>query len=434
MNEFSLEVMSEKIYNHKTKEYFKEIVSSYNNENYRSATVMLWSVVIIDLVFKLNDLVDLHSDRAAESILKQIKSKKEKDKKSSAWENSLVKDIEARTQLLSTDDISFLEYLYQQRNLSAHPVLNSNLELHRPNKVTVRSLIVNSIEGVLSKPPFFSKDIVSTIAVDLSESKAYLENDSGKLKFYLESRFLSKMSTNVELEVFKALWKFVFLLENDKTVENRNINFQALSYIYEKNREKALKFIGNEGDYFSDISKKPETISYLIRFLSLNAPVYSKLKKSAHVLVENVVEKNIKDYFKSNFLYSSLTEFQKALIAKIDGDNQLALHESYIKFLYLLSDAPEWKTKVRVLRNTYYGNSASYAQAEERFAKYISSELSRYGKEELIDLISRANSNSQIYDRSYNKHINKNVKLRCDEVLGADFDYTPYIKFKEASQ
>ena len=34
---------SEEIYFKKTREYFKEVVSSYSNENYRSAIVMLYS-------------------------------------------------------------------------------------------------------------------------------------------------------------------------------------------------------------------------------------------------------------------------------------------------------------------------------------------------------------------------------------------------------
>ena len=434
MNEFSLEVMSEKIYNHKTKQYFEEITSSYNNKNYRSATVMLWSVVIIDLVFKLNDLVDLHNDKAAEAILKQIKSKQAKDKKSSAWEQTLVKDIEKRTQLLSSDDISFLEYLYQQRNLSAHPVLNSNLELHRPNKLTVRALIANTIEGILSKPPFFSKDIVSAIAVDLEESKEYLEDNSAKLKHYLESRFLSKMSTKVQLEVFKTFWKFVFVLENDKTKENRKINFQALSYLYQKNSSKSLELIGNESDYFSGISKDENTITYLIKFLSLNSNVYPKLKKSAQILIDDVVENHTSSFFKSNFLHKNLSEFHEKLMDRIKNDDDLVVRSFYLKFLHLLSDAPEWRTKVRMLRNAYYGRSSSFNQAEKRFARIISPELKKYNRDELIDLITIANENSQIYDRSYNKNINKDVKKRCDEVLGEDFDYKDYRNFYRASK
>lgn len=50
MHEYSLEKMAEKIHYGKTKEYFGEVLSSYHNENYRSAVVMLWSVAVCDIV------------------------------------------------------------------------------------------------------------------------------------------------------------------------------------------------------------------------------------------------------------------------------------------------------------------------------------------------------------------------------------------------
>ena len=43
----------EKIYFAKTKEYFQEVMSSYSIGNYRTATVMLYSVAICDLQIKL---------------------------------------------------------------------------------------------------------------------------------------------------------------------------------------------------------------------------------------------------------------------------------------------------------------------------------------------------------------------------------------------
>lgn len=405
MDEFSLESMSEKIYHHKTKEYFGEIVSSYNN-NYRSASVMLWSVAVIDLVFKLQDLVDLHSDKDAKSILKTMKEKQAKDRKNSTWEHELVSEISIRTKLLSSDNISFLEYLYQQRNLSAHPVLDSNLELHKPSQTTVRTLIENTVNGILTKPPFFSKDIVEFIVIDLEASKSYLEDDENKIKHYLESRFFSKMTLTVEMEVFRALWKFVFKLDNDKTKENRKINFQTLSYLYKKNELEALTIIGKEAEYFSDVSKRAKTISYLVRFLSLNTSVYKKLTKSARVLIDDRVDKIESDFYKSNFKYKNLEAFHKSLLDYIENVDDAGMCKSDIKFLYKLSDSPEWKSKIRVLRNAYYGKSGTFVEAESRFEEFIDPVLSKYENDEMIDLISRVNSNGQIYGRSFNKYIN----------------------------
>lgn len=78
MLEFSLENLSEKIHSGKTKDYFQEVLSSYHNGNYRSAVVMLWSVAVWDIVYKLEYLVDLYQDKQAKSILDCI-TKSQKD-------------------------------------------------------------------------------------------------------------------------------------------------------------------------------------------------------------------------------------------------------------------------------------------------------------------------------------------------------------------
>ena len=54
LDEFSFDHASERIFDSRTRAYFEEVKSSYVVGNYRSATVMLWSVVICDLVFKVS--------------------------------------------------------------------------------------------------------------------------------------------------------------------------------------------------------------------------------------------------------------------------------------------------------------------------------------------------------------------------------------------
>ena len=69
MHEFSLDHAAESIYNPKTREYFREVLQSRISANYRSATVMLWTVVVCDLLYKLQELRDLHNDTIATRIL-----------------------------------------------------------------------------------------------------------------------------------------------------------------------------------------------------------------------------------------------------------------------------------------------------------------------------------------------------------------------------
>ncbi|WP_199308538.1 hypothetical protein [Aphanizomenon flos-aquae] len=140
MTEFSLESFSEKIHDGKTKDYFQEVLSSYHNGNYRSAVVMLWSVAVCDIVCKLQYLFDLYQDPVAKSILDELTELQNNDPKSALWEVKLIDETYERTKLLDASEYENLRYLQKQRHLSAHPTLNVDRELHRPNKETVRRL------------------------------------------------------------------------------------------------------------------------------------------------------------------------------------------------------------------------------------------------------------------------------------------------------
>ena len=96
---------SEDIYFAKTKEYFSEVISNYASGNYRSAVVMLYSVAICDLLFKLKELCDMYNDSIEKNILKEIeKCRNANDNKSkSRWEKELVERIYKETELLDLE-------------------------------------------------------------------------------------------------------------------------------------------------------------------------------------------------------------------------------------------------------------------------------------------------------------------------------------------
>ena len=73
--DFSLDTSAEHIHDKRTKELFREVVSSYEHKNYRSAIVMLYTVVICDLIYKMQDLEDIYQDEKAKDILSKIINK-----------------------------------------------------------------------------------------------------------------------------------------------------------------------------------------------------------------------------------------------------------------------------------------------------------------------------------------------------------------------
>src|ERR1022692_3467150 len=100
MTEFAIEQRAEAIVDRRTREHFREVLSSFVSGNHRSAIVMLWTVVVCDLVNKLIDLRDEHSDGTATRILKDVESQQKQNPKSPGWESDLLEAVWKDTQLL----------------------------------------------------------------------------------------------------------------------------------------------------------------------------------------------------------------------------------------------------------------------------------------------------------------------------------------------
>lgn len=93
IDEYSIEARAMRIYDARTSEYFTEVRGGYKAGNFRSAVVMLWSVAVCDLVFKLESLKDLYSDKTADDILREISKMQEAADRSSAWEKKLLGNL-----------------------------------------------------------------------------------------------------------------------------------------------------------------------------------------------------------------------------------------------------------------------------------------------------------------------------------------------------
>lgn len=133
-------IESENIYFPQIRGYFKEIVSSYDNGNYRSAMVMLYSTIVCDLLLKLKELSEVYSDSKAEKILSEINQKRS-EYKGSSWEWDLIKKIHTQTELLSDESFMLIGHIYDLRNFSAHPAINDDYELISPTAEMVVAYI-----------------------------------------------------------------------------------------------------------------------------------------------------------------------------------------------------------------------------------------------------------------------------------------------------
>lgn len=428
MQEFSLEKICEDIHYGKSKVYFKEVLSSYHNQNYRSAVVMLWSVAVCDVVFKLQSLIDLYGDKSAKEVLDEVTRIQVDDPRSSKWEVKLIEDTYKKTNLIDTAELANLQYLQTQRHLSAHPVLNKDRELHSPKKETVRSLMRNTLEELLVKPPFYSQHIFSELLADLDESSEIL-NSRKKTKTYVESRYLQRTTKAVELSLFRSIWKIVFRLDNAECNKNRLLNLYVLEILASRNKAELKNEIEGEQDYYSNVSPTGTPLAYLVYFLSEYSELYPLFNEDAHLKITHCIENDDIGKTVGWFIKPSLDEHAKDIEKWISGDEPPSFTPDQFDALLKLSDSEEWQSRFCKIVSLYYGKSGSYDQADSRYQESVPNFIKIFDRESLIYLADKIEGNSQCHDRNKARHDYVCIKNQIDEKFGDDFEYENYPWF-----
>ncbi len=427
MKDYSIEYSSQKIISEKTKDYFKEVSSSYYNMNYRAAVVTLYSVVIIDIIEKLEVLDEIYSDSAANKILDEIKITQDANPFVSDWEKELIEKVKTRTSLFDNVDIAHINALRNDRHLCAHPVINKENKLYTPNKETVASHIRNMMESLFLKPPVLSKKILSTILIDIAGKKDLLIDDIS-LEKYIESKYLKNLTPTTEVSIFRELWKFVFRLSNPETKENRLINYRFLFFLYKRNLDSCIKKISSEQDYFSNILDSSNTVNFLILFLADNPFLYSVLRTDVHLVIEKQIAKDINAktiaWFINDNYIKHLNEFKNNIISRFNNsypnDPNLNAYEIILKIGHTKGHINEiidfliWR----------YSYSKTYNDADKVFF-ILSPYLKYFDSEKLDKLCLECESNSQVCERKQSTDDHRELKNVIESKVES-FDFTKY--------
>ena len=421
---------SEKIYFTKTKEYFQEVISSYSNGNYRSAVVMLYSICICDLLYKLQELKDIYNDSTAINILQTIEATRTTADDKTKWENDLIEAIRKKTELLDMQSYTNLLHLKDYRNLSAHPALNNNYELIAPTKEITIAYIINAINDIFSRPPIFIKSVFGLLTDDLDQKKSYLLQDKTKLASFLENKYFSKMSLSMKTKIFKTLWKFCFCKKNDsKAIENIEINREAL-IILSNDLKSSIPELMQSFDEACVVSDHDDLKKSLILYLSVFPDLYKSLPSDTKDSMDSFicVYSSIRYicWFLSANIPSHLTSLLKKGLPTIPWEYKDYFEESVIEKGHL-SDLIEFYID-------YYGESPHFEDADSRFSQGIHPYLHRFSREQFIRIIKVSNENSQIYNRRRSVIANNEIIKVAKIKLPSDFDFTKYEHFEFESE
>jgi hypothetical protein len=440
--ELSLDGYIEKIYSPKTKEYFWEVHSSYVNNNLRSAIVMLWTVVVCDILSKLEALRDLYHDSKAEKILVTIQSMQQANPTSPAWEDKLLDEINEKTNLFELSEYQNLKHLHEQRHLCAHPIIEKDEELYSPSRSEVKTHILNAIDGLLSKPPILTNKVFDKFTEDIEENSGILINDSD-LERFLYHRFLKSLPINTLDDFFKKLWSFIFFKDEERYNKNRKINYRVLAIIYKKDISHYQKVIQDDKSYYSNLivkdTAKPlevilssedseidERTLFLLEFLSTFPTVYKLLTIDAQTLIGSFCEKYTNLYALAWYLNDSIKEHANYVLAKIKK-NIFIQTDTYTKMASVLIDN-NCKSILYDIGIFLYVNSRSFNTADIRFAAMIKPYIDDFGKSQLYDLLDGIIINNQTYGRSRANSDHLIVRETIIKKFG-DYDHDKYLMF-----
>jgi len=416
--------LKEKIYFPKTREYFIEVEKSFYDGNYRSATVMLYSVIIADILYKLEELRDIYQDGVAKDILKNINRERAENKSNSEWEMLLLKEVKGRTEII--EDITFvnLEYLKKLRNFSAHPAFDKNNELIAPTRETIAGLIEEMLKQILVRPPIFASKITDLISSDIAEKKWIFLEDEEEFNTYLNNKYLNRTEIKMKMQIFKAFWKFVLKLDNDDCNTNRDINFEFLKIIIKNNKLACIEEISKENQYYNQISNNVDINEYLVKLMYDFPEIYELLESSTKTTLDLAFREksylNIIAYYR----YTSVDEFLINL-----KSNQL----TRFKYIKMLESYIFEQKKNNVLYDKYIEllkGSSSFDESDRLFSYTIERNVERFSKEQVIALIQAINENAQLYNRNRAYRDNNIIIEKCANVLEITFDYKQYENFK----
>lgn len=414
-------VNAENIYFPQIKGYFREIVSSYDNGNYRSAMVMLYSTIVCDLLLKLKELSDVYADAKAEKMLEEI-NKQRQQANNSQWEWNLIKKVWQETELLNDESYAMLEHIYGLRNFSAHPAMNEDYELISPTPEMTVAYIKKALDDILVKPSVFAQNIVDRMSNDIASKRDIYRGEFESFRTFLNKVYLQRMSAKMLNQVFRAFWKFTFIkAEGDVFEENRYINRNALRAMLTYNCESICKYIKENNQYFV-IAQDPICLQQACILLAFCPQIYSCLEDTTKYQLETFHD-NKADLIKW-FIVGDLEQHVAIYQNRSDNFPQglLQLFEQICK----TQGMPQMFTKLLI---KHYFRSSSYASARNRFDNVIEPYLDLFSATDYIELIEAINGNRQIYEYGWQKERNDQILERAKDKLPAQFDLARYEHF-----
>lgn len=430
LHDYSLDLATEKIHHPKTKEYFQEVISSYNNRNYRSAIVSLYTVVITDLIYKLKDLVDREEDPGASKILQEVEDERIRDNQLSKWESTLIKRISERTKLLELHDIANISALKDHRNLCAHPSITQDDLLFTPNKETTRAHIRNMLEGILTKHSMFTTQVVDSIILKIpgifDQWVGFGDDTEGEYERIIVKRYLQYLNDASVKKLFRTLWKFTYRLNNEESEENRNVNAVTLQILQKLYPHLIYDAMNGEREHYSNIDWEKPQLFYLTEFFQKAPRLYHLLDEDTRKIFEERISGRLNIFIGSWFISANPEDHLQKVIDLISHlTTPFTVDLKDLKELTLVAGKPREYNKLIACN---FSKSSRYNQSYDLYRQQVRPSLKDFSEEDYIYLYSLMNSSSQITGLFDLSTIVDEIQEIAEETIGHKLDISEYSR------
>ncbi|UVJ08044.1 hypothetical protein [Staphylococcus aureus] len=394
-----IETLYENINKKEIKKYFREVLISYQNGSYRSAIVMLYSVVISDIIYKLKDMDSIFNDEKAKKILEDIQDKQSRNPNSPEWEIVLIEEVRNQTKLINPLLYENIIHLKHQRNLSAHPVIDNNNMLVSPSREDVIAQIRNMLEQLLVKPAIFTRDVEKQFIIDLAENKEYLIDDY-RLERYIEKNYLQHFDDYIVKKIFEKLWKFTFKLNNEEAKINRDINYRAIQIIFKSRKELLSESL--KGDFIQSHTSFDDVyiVNLLVIFISKN-DIFKNFDEFTKDKLNLQIEKNENLAFISYFINDNLFNHLEVIEKKLDNNHRYnEITKEYTEILHDICKNQGVADRFLNLLIEMFKYSRSFDESNKNFDAFIKPFLSYFDTEQFKKILTIYNVNGQINGRN----------------------------------
>lgn len=427
------------IENLEIRSYFSEVISCYENHNYRAAILVLYTVILYDLTYKLEELRDEYEDSNAKQLLEEVHKKINSSGDKSSWENLLLDKLYESTDFEIVDDNlwSTIQAVKLKRNLSAHPSFDKEQQIYQPTRELTLGFIKEIYETLLTKSAHFMSRGLERVFESFEQKRShfnirnfYEDSEDNKYEYnYFYNRFYSRMSMPLKKKFFKNVWALTFE-KNNKELENNFLNLFVIIKVLEQDEQLFKDIIGDKlkSDKIKDIIDLDIPINKFILFLNFYPDYYQHL----HLDVQEKIGKKFKEI--NHYLYiwytkENISEYIEMIMADDNIKDLDRISSDQIKLFNFICKEKGTievfnKFSLKILKK-YVSDWFGFGDADRIMKNFILPYLNDFKEEDYFEYAQIRKSNNQIYGRDRDSEDNCRLISKMQE---KGFDYHKFEK------